>query len=168
MGCGIELSQTYGTGGNKVHTKLYSGNKKFVKLNDSNPRDDIELNTGAGSSFRLTAFPTGLSSPSQGSVLDTVGPQRFINRNGKTCIMVKDGSELNFINNSTGFNCLAPANAFTAGNINIQSQSGDINLLTKSPSSKIFIECLPGEQLGTPDINEIVIRAGQSAPGWAW
>ena len=167
MGCGMELSQTFGTKGNKVHTKLYSGNNKYIKLNDSNPRDDIELNSGQGSSFRLTAFPTGLSSPSQGSVLDTVGPQRFINRNGKTCIMVQDGSELNFINNSTGFNCLAAANAFTAGNINIQSQSGDINLLTKSPSSKIFIECLEGEELGAPanPVKEIVIRAGASTPG---
>ena len=165
MGCGLELSQTFGLKGNKIYTKLYSGNNKYLKLNDSNPKDDIELNSGQGSLFRLTAFPTSLSSPSQGSVLDTVGPQRFINRNGKTCMMVQDGSELNFINNSTGFNCLAGANAFTAGNINMQTKKGNIHLFTQSPSSKIFIECLPGEQLGTPDINEIVIRAGQSAPG---
>lgn len=164
MGCGLELSQTFGLKGNKIYTKLYSGNNKYLKLNDSNPKDDIELNSGQGSLFRLTAFPTSLSSPSQGSVLDTVGPQRFINRNGKTCMMVQDGSELNFINNSTGFNCLAGATSFTAGNINIQSQQGDIHLFTKSPSSKIFIECLEGEALGTPEnpVKEVVIRAGSS------
>lgn len=167
MGCGLELSQTYGTKGNKIYTKLYTGNKKYVKLNDSNPNDNIELNTGAGSSFKLTAFPTALAAPQQGAMLDTVGGQRFLSRNGKTCMMVQDGSELNFINNSTGFNCLQGANTATAGNINLQSQSGNIHLFTKSPDSKIFIECLPGESLGQPaePINDIVIRAGNAGGG---
>jgi len=147
MGCGLELSQTFGTKGNKVYTKLYTGNKKYVRLTDSNPNDNIELNTGAGSSFKLTAFPTALAAPQQGAMLDTVGGQRFLSRNGKTCMMVQDGSELNFINNSTGFNCLQGANTATAGKTSICKASRVIFTYLQSPQkvkylSSVFLESL--------------------------
>ena len=165
-GCGIELSQTIGKVGNTIHTKLYTPAGKHITLTDSAPREGITLNTGKGSYFCLTAFPSTKTAPRQGSILDTIGSQRYINRNGATVMSILDGSDLTLRNKSTGYNQL-PANRFKSGHINIQSDTNGINLITKSGKSKIFLECLTDTSPipVTPPQNEIVIRSGPSTPG---
>ena len=161
-GCGLKLSQTKGPKGNRISSELYTGKRKKIKADDSTFNDAIILDTNAGSSFRLTGFPSSRSAPRKGSILNTIGSQHFISQSGDTHLVVQDGGELNLINNSTGFNAFAAALPFTAGNINLQSKRGDINLLTSNPSSKIFIECLPSTNVPGADlpVNEIVIRSG--------
>ena len=165
LGCGIELSQTIGKVGNTIHTKLYTPAGKYISLTDSAPRESITLNTGKGSLFVLTAFPSTKCAPRQGSILDTVGSQRFTNREGSTLMSVLDGGDLTFRNKSTGYNQL-PFNRFKSGQINIQSDTNGINLLTKSGKSKIFLECLADTSpIPSPPDNQIVIRSGPSVPG---
>lgn len=166
LGCGLKLAQTMGPKGNRIYSELYTGKKKKIKADDSTFNDAIILDTNAGSSFRLTGFPSSKSAPRKGAILNTIGSQHFISQSGDTHLVVQDGGELNLINNSTGFNAFAAALPFTAGNINLQSKRGDINLLTSNPSSKIFIECLPSTNTPGADapINEIVIRSGPAVP----
>jgi hypothetical protein len=165
LGCGLELSQTIGKVGNTIHTKLYTPSGKKITMSDTNVKDAISLDTGKGSYFALTGFPKSIPSPRQGSVLETVGSQRFINRNGTTAFNVIDGSEINFVNSSTGYNTL-PQNRFKSGNINIQSNTNSVHILTRSGKSKVFIECLADTSLASsPTDNQIVIRSGPSTPG---
>jgi len=166
-GCGLKLSQTLGPKGSRIYSELYTGKRKKIRADDSTFNDAIILDTNAGSSFRLTGFPSSKSSPRKGSILNTIGSQHFISQTGDTHLVIQDGGELNLINNSTGFNAFSAALPFTAGNINLQSKRGNINLLTANPSSKIFIECLPStnDPGPNPPINEIVIRSGPATPG---
>lgn len=165
LGCGIELCQTIGKVGNTIHTKLFTPAGKYISLTDSAPREGIILNTGKGSLFVLTAHPSTIGAPRQGSILDTVGSQIFTNRNGATVMKVLDGADLTLRNKSTGYNQL-PANRFKSGHINIQSDTNGINLITKSGKSKIFLECLADTSpIPNPPDNQIVIRSGPSTPG---
>ena len=165
LGCGLELSQTIGKVGNTIHTMLYTPSGKKITLSDTNVKDAISLDTAKGSYFALTGFPSSFAAPRQGSVLETIGSQRFINKNGTTAFNVIDGCEINFVNSSTGYNAL-PQNRFKSGNINIQSNTNGVNILTRSGKSKVFIECLPDiSPIPSPPDNQIVIRSGPSTPG---
>ena len=162
---GLEFVQRQGSNEPLTYSKVFTGAGKFINLDDTPSQDSITLQAGEYSSFKLTNFPASRSLCSMGAVLETLGPQRFVNRESKTTIAVENGTELNLINNSTGTNAIAEDKLF-AGNINLQTGTGDINLFTKSAGGKIFIECLPAT-VALPNqepINDIVIRAGSAVP----
>lgn len=163
--CGVEMLNNLTPDEPEQHTKLFTGSGKKIEISDTASKDQILMKAGHYSSFMLTNFPNSKSKPSMGAVLDTLGPQKFINRQSKTTIAVENGSELNFINNSTGLNATG-LNKLFAGNINLQTGTGDINLFTQSAGGRIFIECLPASVVlpGQAPLNDIVIRAGQAIP----
>jgi hypothetical protein len=116
------------------------------------------MDTGKGSKITLTANPENalVGPPNKAIIVETIGPQQYLNYESQTDITVVDGRDLNLLNSSTGANCLPGSQHF--GNINLQSDTGDINLFTtKGPTpialngprtaldGRIFIECLNPE-----------------------
>lgn len=141
-GCGVELAQTRSTQAQVIHSKVYTPGGKKVLVSDSPGIDSILIDTGNGSRIALTDEPQGQEGLAGKSLqVDTVGPQRLINAESQTDLLVHDGRELQLINNSTGVN-RDPNEPEHYGNVNIQSKNRDVNIFTKGPGGRIFIECL--------------------------
>ena len=151
MGYGIELAQTLGPL-ISAYTKLYTPGEKRIIMNDNPNVDSIALDTGKGSKVVLTGDPLGHQTlPYAGFVVDTELSQRYINRGGKTSIVIDNGTELNIINRSPGIK--PTPEVLFPGNVNVQAARGDVNLFSQEGS--IFIECtqlVPG--------GDITIRSG--------
>ena len=144
---------------NRNSVKLKSANNKVLELDDSTGTDSIVLKNEHNDFFILTSVPAeSLTLPPRAAILQTLGPQRFINRESATDILVHDGTELNILNNSTGANAAEGGSpeSDNFGNINLQSRYRDINIFTggdgdettgegKPQSARIFIECLNKE-----------------------
>ena len=143
---------------NRNSVKLKSAGNKVLELDDSTGVDSIVLKNEHNDFFILTSVPKASKTlPPRAAILQTLGAQRFINRESETDILVHDGKELNLLNNSTGAN--GPEgdgpDADNWGNINLQSRYRDINIFTggdgdetdndKPQSARIFIECLNKE-----------------------
>jgi hypothetical protein len=154
-GSGLIITDEITKDKQNVKTVLKSITKKKISLVDSPKLDAIYIDTGAGSKITLTDNPqNGLVGPPANAVLiETTGPQKLINAESQTDIVVLDGKEINVLNSSTGFNAAPGSEKF--GNINLQSDTNDINLYTtRGPSSaapngprtntdgRIFLECL--------------------------
>ena len=72
--------------------------------------------------------------------LESTGPQNLINMESETNIIVKDGRELQLLNNSTGSNKMPNSEEY--GSVNIQSRNKDVNIFDMKEDGRIFIECL--------------------------
>ena len=161
MGYGIEFAQTLGPT-ISAYSKMYTPGGKRVILNDHPNVDSITLDTGKGSKLMLTGDPVGSQTlPYAGLYVDTELSQRFLNRGGKTSIVVDDGTELNIINRSSGLKQCPDVAA--PGNVNIQSAKGDVNLT--SQEGNIFVECaplIPGGEITvrTDSTGKITLEAG--------
>lgn len=154
-GCGVELAQSRSKNAQVIHAKLYTPEGKKVLVSDSPGIDSIILDTNNGSRIALTDSPQGQEGlPARAFQLDTVGPQRLINAESQTDILVHDGRELNLINNSTGIN-RDPNSPEHYGNVNIQSKNKDVNIFSKK--GRIFIECL--SPVGENQVIEIQTHA---------
>ena len=89
-----------------------------------------------------------------------MGPQKYLNIESQTDIVVKDGRELQLINLSTG--AKAPeGKPNLAGNVNIQSEKKDVNLFTKADEGRIFIECI--NESGSNQVIEIQTNGSDGA-----
>jgi len=159
-GAGLTISEnTSFTGMNKyVELKSGSGKPKKIKLDDTPSKDHILLDTGNDASIEITSAPELPSSkPSRAILVESQGPQKYINNGSQTDVVVTTGGrELQIINTANGLlqgvpNWPLPVRAIggigvtprkPSGNINIQSTNRDVNVFTKSPSGRIFIECL--------------------------
>ena len=131
----------------KVEINSIAGKK--VSLNDNPTADALILDSGNGATIRLTDNPQMPSiSPARAVLVNSEGPQRYINGKSQTSIAVVDGRELNLINDSTG---LMGSPVAPAGNVNIQSKWQDVNVFTKGIDSKIFIKCL-----GTEGVDQVI------------
>jgi hypothetical protein len=72
--------------------------------------------------------------------VESVGPQKYINTESQTDIVVgAGGRELQVLNNANG---VPWGEGVQAGNVNIQSKWKDVNVFTQAEQGKIFIECL--------------------------
>ena len=140
-GAGLTISEEYNPNFINRKTELTSTVNKTVSLIDSPGIDAIILDSGNGAKITLTDDPKNQSVPSRALQIETVGPQKYLNIESQTDILVKDGRELQLINQSTG--AKAPeGEPDKAGNVNIQSDKKDVNIFTKAEEGRIFIECI--------------------------
>jgi hypothetical protein len=140
-GAGLTLSEEYNPEYISKKTELKSTVNKKLTLNDSPAIDSIILDSGNGAKITLTDDPKNQGVPSRAIQVETVGPQKYINVESQTDIVVKDGRELQLLNNSTG--AKAPeGDPDLAGNVNIQSKWKDVNVFTQAEQGRIFIECI--------------------------
>jgi hypothetical protein len=140
-GAGLTISEEYNPKFINRKTELTSTVNKTVSLIDSPGIDAIILDSGNGAKITLTDDPKNQSVPSRALQIETVGPQKYLNIESQTDILVKDGRELQLINQSTG--AKAPeGEPDKAGNVNIQSDKKDVNIFTKAEEGRIFIECI--------------------------
>ena len=140
-GGGIVMSEEYNPDyiNNKVEIKS-SINKK-ITLSESPAISAIVLDSGNGSTIKLGDNPGEGTLPARSIEVESVGPQKYINTESQTDIVVKDGRELQLLNNSTGANAAEDEKA-KSGNVNIQSKLRDVNVFTQAKEGRIFIECL--------------------------
>lgn len=138
-----------------IKTEIYSSEGKKISLIDSPGIDAIIIDAGnkRGTS-KITITGDSADAVSEGIIADmvqieTTGPQKFINSDSQTDIVVGNGGrELQILNNAavpvgnkatvewgedSGVNC---------GNVNIQSKWKDVNIFSLASGGSIFIECL--------------------------
>ena len=140
-GAGLTISEEYNPKFINKKTELKSTVNKTLTLNDSPAIDSVIMDSGNGSKITLSDNPSNQSIPARAIQVETVGPQKYINTESQTDIVVVDGRELQVINNSTGSN--APSGSpDLAGNVNLQSKWKDVNVFTQAEQGRIFIECL--------------------------
>lgn len=159
QGAGITMSDEYNPKFFNRKTEITSGGAKKIMLSEAPTIDSIVLDSGNGSKITLTDNPQTKGLPARALQVETVGPQKYINTESQTDIVVgKGGRELQLINNANGF---VWGDSAEAGNVNIQSKWKDVNVFTQAEQGKIFIECL--NQDGTNQ--EIVIETNGSNGG---
>lgn len=145
MGAGLEITNTRAPKAQNIGTKLYTAAGKQVILSDSRGIDAIILDNGSKTGVAMVTVggedPQTDFIQANGFEVKTTGPQDLVNLTSQTNIVVKDGRELQLINNSLGTH--APGeNSEEYGNVNIQSKYKDLNLISLGESGRIFIECL--------------------------
>lgn len=147
-----------GGGDQNVKAELKSGKGKRLSLIDSPNTDCIVLETAgvSGGKSRILMGdddPKADSIPADSIEVFSTGPQKYINHSSQTDVVVySGGKELQIINKATGENT-APGGQ--AGNVNIQSDNKDVNILTLGKAgdqANIFIENLGGNQGDTVQI----------------
>lgn len=149
---GLEISDEQdGESTNNVKTELISSNKKKITLHDSPGIDSIKLDSGNNASITLTQDPQDNPQKSAASIeIDCNGPQLHVCRQSDMEIKVLGGGrELNIQNSANGVawgkisGIPVPNPLIPVGNVNIQSDRGDVNIMAKSPyTGRIFIETL--------------------------
>jgi len=146
-GQGLEISDEQdGKTTNNIKTELTSSNGKKITMHDSPGIDAIKLDSGNNASITLTQNPQNNPQKSAASIeVDCNGPQLHISRESDLEMKVLGGGrELNIHNSANGvpwgnFQHANPINP--AGNVNVQSDWGDVNIMSKSPlMGRIFIE----------------------------
>ena len=137
---GLTISEEYNPEFINKYTQLKSTVNKTVTLNDSPEIDSIIIDSGNGSKITLSDDPKGQAVPSRAIQVETVGPQKYINYESQTDMVVLDGGrELQLLNNANGTEW---GDGAICGNVNIQSKWKDVNIFTQAEQGRIFIECL--------------------------
>lgn len=140
LGAGITMSDEYNPTFFNGKTEITSGAGKRITLTDAPTIDSIILDSGNGSKITLTDDPDTPGLASRSVEVFSIGPQKYINKESQTDIVVHDaGRELQLLNQASGFEW-GPGTP--CGNVNIQSRKRDVNIFTQAESGNIFIECL--------------------------
>ena len=140
-GGGISVTTEYNPDFINSKTEITSNINKKITLSDSPAIDAIILDSGNGSTIKISDNPQKGTLPARSIEVQSVGPQKYINLESQTDILVRDGRELQLLNNSTGANAAEDEKA-KSGNVNIQSKLRDVNVFTQAKEGRIFIECL--------------------------
>ena len=158
-GAGISMSEEYNPDFINKKTEITSTLNKKIQLHDSPKIDSIILDSGNGSRITLTDDPKNQSLPAKAVQIETVGPQKYINKESQTDVFVGEGGrEIQLINNANGarWPFFIPT-----GNVNVQSKWKDVNVFTQAEQGRIFIECLNEDGSN----QEIVIETNGQAGG---
>lgn len=155
-GQGLVISEEYGKSIQNIKTEIRSTTRKKISLIDTPALDSISIDSGNMSRITLTDTPiAGLfAPPAQAVLVDSNGPQKLTCHESSIDIAVNDGKDINITNGSTGQNAGIGDAGF--GNINLQSDTGDINLFTtkgagepvgmngaaRHTDGRIFLQCL--------------------------
>ncbi len=176
-GHGLEISdERDGVTTVGVKTELTSSNDKKITMHDSPGIDSIKIDSGNNASIELTQNPQDNPQKSAASIeIDSNGPQLHVCRESDLEMRVLGGGrELNIINSANGVSWggvagVPDAKLPTAGNVNIQSERGDINVFSNSPyTGRIFIETLNafGQRqlikLGTAGVDGAIVLQANS------
>lgn len=139
---GLTISEEYNPEFINKYTELKSTVNKTVKLNDSPEIDSIVIDSGNGSKITLTDDPKSQALPSRAVQVESVGPQKYLNYESQTdMVVLTGGRELQILNNANGAEW---GDGAICGNVNIQSKWKDVNVFTQAEGGRIFIECLNG------------------------
>ena len=139
-GAGITMSDEYNPEFFNTKTEITSGGAKKIMLTEAPTIDSIILDSGNGSRITLTDDPKNQSMAAKSIQVESVGPQKYINTESQTDIVVgKGGRELQLLNNANGY---VWGDSAESGNVNIQSKWKDVNVFTQAEQGRIFIECL--------------------------
>jgi len=167
-GVGLEMNHIFNKKFRSKYIKMFTPSGKRVILQDSPTIDSIVIDTGKDSYLALTGDTEMVTKPKRGLEAKTNGTQRFTSTAGSIDISVKEGQDLSISNHSFGFRPPI-TNPLRTGNVNIQSDWGDVNIMQSvSPAGKIFLECqnvAGGDQLiqlrtaPTP-VNKIKLSTG--------
>lgn len=150
-GHGLEISdERDGVTTVGVKTELTSSNDKKITMHDSPGIDSIKIDSGNNAKIELTQNPQDNPQKSAASIeIDCNGPQLHVCRESDMELRVLGGGrELNIVNSANGVPWggvagVPDAKLPTAGNVNIQSDRGDVNIFSNSPyTGRIFIETL--------------------------
>ena len=172
-GNGILLSDQRRKDATNIKAEIYSSEGKSISLNDTPALDCIRINAASDDSGESVITLTDKAPENQSMAahmiqLESTGPQNLINYESETNIVVKDGRELQILNNSTGINRPnfsangSPADSSELyGNVNIQSKNKDVNVFSMKEDGRIFIECLRED--GFNQIIEIETHGTQGA-----
>jgi len=145
VGNGIKLVGQKRPDAMNMKAEIYSSEGKSISLNDSPGLDCIRIDAASNDEGKSVITLTD-SNPQNHSMaahmiqLESTGPQNLINMESETNIIVKDGRELQLLNNSTGSNKMP--NSEDYGSVNIQSRNKDVNIFDMKEDGRIFIECL--------------------------
>lgn len=140
QGAGITMSDEYNPEFFNKKTEITSGGAKKIMLTEAPTIDSIILDSGNGSRITLTDDPKNQSMAARSIQVESVGPQKYINTESQTDIVVgKGGRELQLLNNANGY---VWGDSAESGNVNIQSKWKDVNVFTQAEQGRIFIECL--------------------------
>jgi len=139
-GAGLTISEEYNPDFFNKKTELHSTTNKVLSLNDSPSIDSVILDSGNCSRMILTSSPEDDKVPDRALLIDTAGPQRIINHESETDIVIGGGGrELQLLNQANGAEY---GESLICGNVNIQSKWKDVNVFTQAKQGRIFIECL--------------------------
>lgn len=140
-GGGISIEEEYNPKFFNLKTELKSAGASKVSVNNSPEIDSIIIDSGNGSKITVASNPKTSGVASKSVQIETKGPQKYINTESQTDIVVKEaGRELQFLNYGTGE---GGAEGITeAGNVNIQSAYKDVNVFSRAATGRIFIECI--------------------------
>jgi hypothetical protein len=139
-GGGLKISEQYNPEMFNMYTRLEGTVGKKVEINDNPQTDAIIIGTENNSSIKVFDNPQNPVNAPRSVEITTVGPQKYINQEDETDIVVyKGGRDLNLLNcaNASGW-----GGPVSTGNVNIQSKQKDINIFSKAGAGKIFIQCL--------------------------
>jgi hypothetical protein len=140
QGAGITMSDEYNPEFFNKKTEITSGGAKKIMLTEAPTIDSIILDSGNGSRITLTDDPKNQSMAARSIQVESVGPQKYINTESQTDIVVgKGGRELQLLNNANGY---VWGDSAESGNVNIQSKWKDVNVFTQAEQGRIFIEFL--------------------------
>ena len=156
-GNGLVISEEYSQAACNIKTELIGQSGKCVQINDSPEIDCILLRNEHNDGIKITTSPKSLGLPARAIEIESHGPQKYINRESQTDIMVWNGRELNILNHSNGAN-RNPDEPLKFGNINLESKHHDINLMTRKDSGRIFIKCI--NTAGDNQVIDIETKAG--------
>jgi len=150
-GGGLTIAEEQNASMFNKKVELNSPLNKTVSLIDSPDIDSIILDSGNGSKITLTSDPKRDDIPARSVEIYTVGPQKYINDESQTDVVVlKGGRELQILNEANGVEW---GDAAICGNVNIQSKKKDVNIFTQADKGRIFIECL--NEAGSDQVIEI-------------
>jgi|3_EtaG_2_1085321.scaffolds.fasta_scaffold00212_9 hypothetical protein len=143
-----------------IKTELVGQSGKKMSIVDSPGVDSIILKNEFGDGIRISTHPKDMGVCSQAITVQSRGPQQYINKEGQTDIMIKDGRDLNITNESTGFN-RNPDEPDRYGNINIETKTNDVNIMSRKDEGRIFIQCIDPE--GDNQVIDIETKGGTSS-----
>ena len=137
-GNSLILSDSYNPDYFNAKAQLKSGTGKKLSLIDSPKEDCVILENEHGDKITISSTAQGSNAP-RSITIECQGAINVISRESTMNLLVTDGKELNIINSSTGSK-RSGSNDPTCGNVNITSNSGDINITTKSDTGSVFID----------------------------
>ena len=140
QGAGITMHEDYNKEYFNKKVEITSGVNKKITLNDSPEVDAITIDSGNGSKITLSNDPQGMTGDARSVQIESSGPQKYINKQSQTDIVVDNGGrDLNIINNAHG---LLWGPLIDTGCVNLQSKYKDVNVFSKGFMGGIFLQCL--------------------------
>jgi len=160
MGHTITMSDQYNKDFNNVKLELRSGSGKKILMHDSADVGMIliENEDKLGDGIKIVSDKSK-NYPTRSILTTSHGYQVFTCKESEIKMIVMDGQDMHFTNNSTGMNSLEE-HRDKSGNINFTSKHKDINITCLKDTGRVFVKCGEHLQLECVD-GEVIIHAAK-------